>query len=617
MESPQSAFVPAKTPTGTALPPERQRFSQDALMWLLQVLLQAHWLSKEQCRYIQAHAAVQTTRLHRLGQSSLSHGQSHQDRLSAAEVIASFQLKSPQGHKLCEERIAQILAQRAEMPYLLIDPLRIDMALATQTLSAPFALRHVVLPLEQTEQGLKIALDNPFDTHLLETLANLCKVRILPHVASKKSIYKQISEIYGFRKSVESAAKEQQAENHEWEQLVHLPKDGSITANDQHIVNAVHYLFAYALDQRASDIHIEPKKETSQIRMRIDGVLHPVHTIPKRVHAAFVSRIKTLARLDVAEKRRPQDGRIKTRLNERAVEMRVSTLPTAQGEKTVLRLFDPAQALQSLESLGLTSEEMQTFQRWTRAPHGLILVTGPTGSGKTTTLYAALRQLAKPSLNVTTIEDPIEILCDAFNQVAVHPKIGWDFAQALRTILRQDPDVIMVGEIRDAQTAHMAIQAALTGHLVFSTLHTNDSFGAVSRLLDLGVEPFLLGSVLQGVVAQRLMRRLCTACQELDPNRFNVDVASCANPTVYHGRGCAHCRQTGFVGRLGVFEMLDVTPSLRRAILAGAEAETLRALAIQSHWQCLSDKAWQKVLARQSSIQEWARMGGQVRADAT
>jgi general secretion pathway protein E len=377
----------------------------------------------------------------------------------------------------------------------------------------------------------------------------------------------------------------------------------------------VDYLLRYAFDNRASDIHVEPKRATSMVRLRIDGVLHPVYTLPAQVHAPIVSRVKMLARIDISEKRRPQDGRIKTERDGREVELRVSTLPTAFGEKVVIRIFDPETLVQDIAQLGFEQDEKGAFESWIDRPHGLILVTGPTGSGKTTTLYSALKALAGPDVNVTTIEDPIEMVWDAFNQVQVQPKAGLDFAGALRHILRQDPDVIMVGEIRDAETAENAIQAALTGHLVLSTLHTNDALGAVARMRDLGVPSFLLAQSLLGVMAQRLLRRVCSHCAEettLTPDELLALQAPLpllpGGVRLLKGAGCVRCRGTGFVGRTGIFEIVTSGGELRDLISREAPYDVLVDAARRSGMRTLREAAVRKLAQGLTAFDEVVRM---------
>lgn len=586
------------------------------LSWLTEAVGARHWLTAAQMRDVMVRAPQQRLRLLQQREPA---GVSAAAPIGPVELLASFDLEDTQGRALDTDRLTQLVASLAGLSYVKIDSLSLDARLVMRTVSYPFALRHVVMPLRLVDDALEVAVENPFDSELLDTLEMLCKRPVVPRVASRKDVLKSVSEIYGFCRSVQSAA-DQSAQDgaRELVQLVHLPKDGVIEATDTHVINAVNYLFVYAFDQGASDIHIEPRRGDTQVRLRIDGVLHDVRHIPRRVHAAMVSRIKTLGRLDVAERRRPQDGRIKTCINTRFVEMRLSTLPTALGEKVVLRLFDPHAKLQTVGDLGFAAAELQRFRAWIGAPYGLVLLTGPTGSGKTTTLYASLRELADSRVNITSIEDPIEMLCDAFNQVAVQPKIGLDFAQALRCILRQDPDVIMVGEIRDAQTAKMAVQAALTGHLVFSTLHTNDSLSAVTRLAELGVAPFLLSAVLVGVMAQRLLRRLCPHCIAPDPQgapqlamwarALGHDIG-CAPELPQRGRGCSACRQTGYLGRQGLFELFHVDAAVREAI-ASASYGQLAKLAQRTGRVPLIDGAWAKLISAQTSVEELARLQG-------
>jgi general secretion pathway protein E len=431
-----------------------------------------------------------------------------------------------------------------------------------------------------------------------------------------------ITDFYGFRGAVDAA--EQQATGGvdigNLERYVKLKRVEEIEASDSHVVAAVEYLLHYALDQRASDVHIEPRREHSAVRMRIDGVLHNVHTLPKAVHPAIVSRIKTLARLDIAEKRRPQDGRIKTARGDREVEMRVSTVAVAFGEKLVLRIFDPGALLRDLPDLGMFDGQLAVTEKFLSRPHGLILVTGPTGSGKTTTLYAALRAIATPEVNVVTIEDPIEIVVDAFNQVAVQPKIGVGFAEALRHVLRQDPDVVMVGEVRDGETAEIALQAALTGHMVLATLHTNDAASAITRLLELGADPFVLASTLAGVVAQRLVRSVCATCRVetfLTPDQMTLlglDVhalrAQGQEPElmVAFGEGCVQCRSTGLFGRTGVFEVLEVDDKIRKLVVAKASSGEIVKQARRDGLLTLREAAIKKLAKGATSFDEVLRV---------
>lgn len=506
--------------------------------------------------------------------------------VAATELVATARLPHPDAPDriIDEDVLAQLLAKASGLNYKKIDPLELDMGLITKALPKGFARRHLLLPLEQKGQVLTLAIADPFDTYALEEFARATGRKVRSVVSAKKDIVNIISSIYGFKQAVSGAAAQTKGPNlGNLEQLVRVRSSEEIDPADQNIVAAVEYLLNNAFDNRASDIHIEPKREVSRLRLRIDGILHDIGEIPSAVHPAFVARIKILARMDIAEKRRPQDGRIKTQRGEREIELRVSSLPVAFGEKVVVRIFDPQVLLADIVDLGFGAKERDLWEDWITRPNGLVLVTGPTGSGKTTTLYSTLKYLARPGVNVVTVEDPIEMVYEPLNQVAVQTKIDVTFASALRTILRQDPDIVMVGEIRDRETAVMAVQAALTGHLVFSTLHTNDTASTVSRLLDLGVEPFLLSSVLHGILAQRLLRKVCHECAEevllteeqIMALGIQVEPGEERKLPVKVGRGCVRCRNTGLFGRTGVFEMLDVTPKIRKLVASQADSKEI------------------------------------------
>ena len=396
-----------------------------------------------------------------------------------------------------------------------------------------------------------------------------------------------------------------------FEQLVELGKSGKLDANDQQVVHIVDWLWQYAFEQRASDIHLEPRRDIGIVRFRIDGVLHQVYQIPAVVMGVITSRIKVLGRMDIVEKRRPQDGRIKTHTpQDEEVELRLSTMPTAFGEKVVMRIFNPDVLVKDFKKLGFSEEDISRWNDFVVKPYGIILVTGPTGSGKTTTLYSTLKMLAKPDVNVCTIEDPIEMVEPQFNQMQVQPSIGLDFASGVRTLMRQDPDIIMVGEIRDPETAEMATQAALTGHLVLSTLHTNDAPSALTRLLDLGVQPFLIQSTLLGVMAQRLVRTLCPHCKEsgtLDDASWANLVApwKAAKPAkVYLNKVCLECRMTGYLGRMGIFEMLTMTPALRKLITSSCDIALVREQAYKDGMKPLRISGAMKVAAGLTTVDE-------------
>jgi general secretion pathway protein E len=539
--------------------------------------------------------------------------------LSPVELLASYQFPDlrREGELIDEDKATLAVAEAVGMPYRKIDPLKLDAGLITRTLSRPFARRHAVLALERRGAALVVAVANPFDRELLENLRGLTGLEIEPALAAPSDIHRAIAEVYGFRAQVSEAQTQLSAGTIDvgnLEQFVNLSGVEALEASSEPIIAAVEYLLHYAFEQRASDIHIEPRREESIIRMRIDGVLHPVHRIPKGVHGAIANRFKIMARLDIAF-RKPQDGRIRTARGDAEMELRVSTIPTTFGDKVVVRVLDPSVLVRDLSELGFLHEERETFERWLLRPHGLIVVTGPTGSGKTTTLYSALQALASPEVNVVTIEDPIEMVHEDFNQIAANPRTGTSFAEALRHVLRQDPDVIMVGEIRDADTATQAVQAALTGHLVLTTLHTNDAVAAIARLRDLGVPSFLIAATLTGVVAQRLVRQVCPSCAEDVPLTAD-EVAGLGVPhpedhagqlLARRGVGCAKCRYTGYYGRAGLFELLAVNARLRHLIAEGATPETLVRTARQDGLKSLRTHAVQKVAAGVTSYEEAMR----------
>ncbi len=539
--------------------------------------------------------------------------------VSPAEVISAAGFNTPAGLPLSEDRVMMTLAEFGGHEYFKLDPLKLNESLITQTMSRPFARRHVCLPLERLPSGKVIfSIDNPFDLDLQESLRNLVPGGFELRLSAKSDILRVITDVYGFRKAVVAAeAKiETGADIGNLEQLVRLSGVEDLEATDQHVVSAVEFLLRYAFEQRASDIHLEPKREQAHVRLRIDGVLHTVYRMPMVVHRAMVSRLKTLARMDIAERRRPQDGRVKTASGDgRETELRVSAVPVAFGEKIVMRVFDPNTMRLDLEALGFFESELHLWHDFISRSHGMVLITGPTGSGKTTTLYSTLRLASSPDVNITTIEDPIELVDDTFNQISVQNKIDVTFAKALRSVLRQDPDVIMVGEIRDSETAEMAVQASLTGHLVFSTLHTNDAPSAIVRLQDLGVPDFLISSTLVGVMAQRLVRKICDYCKK--PTSLGADEAALLGLNVrnrdlpvFYGEGCNHCRGTGFYGRAGVFEVMPIDHGLKRLISSGATGDELRAEAIANGMVSLRDAGIRKLALGITSFDEILRILG-------
>ncbi|GAA0901945.1 GspE/PulE family protein [Rothia nasimurium] len=536
--------------------------------------------------------------------------------LNPLVVIANAKAENRRdpGRPLSLEGLVEWLAGKAELPYLKIDPMKINVAQVTQVVSSAYAQRHRILPVASSPGEVVFATAEPFETAWATDLAHMLRRDIRRVVASPIDINRYLLEFYGVQRSIQLA---QDAKNGEptkifnFEQLVELGKTGEVGADDRHVVHIVDWLLQYAFEQRASDIHLEPRRDAGQIRFRIDGMMQKVFELPPPVTTAVTARVKILARMDVAEKRRPQDGRIKTRsAGGREVELRISTMPTAFGEKVVMRIFDPDLVMKDFSQLGFSAEEAKLWRSMVERPHGIVLVTGPTGSGKTTTLYSTLKHLARPELNVCTVEDPIEMVSADLNQMQVQPSIDLDFAAGVRTLLRQDPDIIMIGEIRDLETAQMAVQASLTGHLVLSTLHTNDSPSAVTRLLDLGVPHYLIQSTLAGVVAQRLVRTLCPHCKQpaaQDPDQWHALTHGWELPVperVYEPVGCLECRKTGYLGRTGVYEMMPLSPRVRGAITASLDLSRLNDIALRDGMKPLRISAAAQVAAGLTTVRE-------------
>jgi general secretion pathway protein E len=525
----------------------------------------------------------------------------------AESLIAEHKLRRQQGHplsiigekgwksRIAPQRVLTIepltewLAKKVGLEYLHIDPLKIDFSNLVDLMSIDYANRFAIMPIRIDGNELVVATAEPFLRDWEAVVKQTSRKNVRRVVASPEDINRYLVEFYNLARSVKSATKVKMDSGNiaSFEQLVEMGKtDKQFDANDQHIVHIVDWLWQYAFDQRASDIHIEPRREQGIVRFRIDGVLHQVHQLPMSVVTAMTSRIKLLGRMDLMEKRRPQDGRIKTRTTEgQEIELRLSTLPTAFGEKLVMRIFDPEVLVRYFADLGFSDDDRARWESMTAKPHGIILVTGPTGSGKTTTLYSTLKSLATPEVNVCTLEDPIEMVEPAFNQMQIQQGLDLGFAEGVRALMRQDPDIIMVGEIRDLETADMAVQAALTGHLVLSTLHTNDAPSAITRLLDLGVPPYLLNATLLGIMAQRLVRTLCPHCkkptpiQEDDIALWNGLVApwKATRPTqLQRPQGCLECRMTGYSGRIGIYEILLMSPELRKLITDTTDIAALR-----------------------------------------
>ena len=534
-------------------------------------------------------------------------------------VISEQRWKSLQPpHRVLDlDGLTQWLAKWSGLDYLHIDPLKINFSAVTEVMSSSYATRFRILPVEVKAHEVVIATAEPFQRAWEAEMQPILRKDIRRVISSPDDITRYQVEFYNLAKSIKGAMGKGNiaggASN--FEQLVELGKGNKqFDANDQHIVIIVDWLWQYAFEQRASDIHVEPRRDLGIVRFRIDGVLHQVYQMPMAVLAAMTSRIKILGRMDVVEKRRPQDGRIKTRTQDgQEVELRLSTLPTAFGEKLVMRIFDPEVLVRDFSELGFADDESKLWNEMSAQPNGIILVTGPTGSGKTVTLYSTLKKLATPEVNVCTLEDPIEMVEGSFNQVQILPDIGMGFAEGIRSLMRQDPDIIMVGEIRDLETGDMAIQAALTGHLVLSTLHTNDAPSAMTRLIDLGVPPYLLSATVLGVMAQRLIRTLCPHCKQPGGMRAEDEAAwtalvapwkSTKPAQLYHPVGCLDCRMTGYKGRVGIYEIMPMSVEIKKLVANGAELGKLREQAMREGMKPLRIAGAKKVAAGLTTIAE-------------
>jgi len=538
---------------------------------------------------------------------------------SLVEIICDFQAEknSRLTRKFTKEKLNEWLASRVSLPFFYIDPLKIDVAAVTSMCTQPYAERFNILPVKVEGNVVTVAVSEPFIREWEKDLKHIHNKEFKRVLSNAKDIKRYISELYDFSKSVNSASKraiENNGQLNNLEQLVELGKKSDLEVNNQHIVNLVNWLLQYAFEQRASDIHLEPRRDQSNVRFRIDGVMHQVYQIPTPVMGAVISRIKILGRMDIAEKRRPQDGRLKTLHDKLEIELRLSTMPTAFGEKVVMRIFDPEVLLKDFTALGFHKREQQMWTEMTHQAHGIILVTGPTGSGKTTTLYSTLKHLATPEINLCTVEDPIELIEPSFNQMQVENKIDLDFAAGIRTLMRQDPDIIMVGEIRDLETAEMAIQASLTGHLVLSTLHTNNAPSAITRMLELGVKPYLIKLTLLGVMAQRLIRTLCPHCKSqhsISDQQWQdlVQPFNIKKPAViYQATGCAECRNTGYMGRVGIYELFKNTSPIQKQITEHCDANDITKLAIKDGMKTLRLSGVEKVIEGITSVEEVIRV---------
>ena len=586
------------------------------------ILLDQKLILPEQKPFIIGKESEQRTKLKRIislksRDTRATGNNSHE--VTPVDIISSLKLKTPSDkEELTEELIMEAIADNLGLPYKKINPLELDLDVVTRMIAKPFALKHLVVPIALEDGELKVAMYNPLNHEALDDVKRVSRVNVTPVVCTKTDILKIITEFYGFKSSIVAAERELVSplvDLGNLEQYTKLKSGHEIESTDQHVKNAVDYLLNYAFQQRASDIHIEPKRESGNCRLRIDGVLHTIYSLPKGVYPAIVSRIKSLSRLNIAEKRRPQDGRMKVAYEGKEAELRVSTVPVAFGEKVVLRVLNPDVLLQDLEGLGFFPMDLINYHSFLKHTYGIILVTGPTGSGKTTTLYSTLRYLSTPELNITTIEDPIEMVCPEFNQIAVQVPAGITFASILRNILRQDPDIIMVGEIRDLETAENAIQAALTGHLVLSTLHTNDAVSAITRLIDLGVEPFLINATLVGVIAQRLVRRICPHCMESftlgqdELSSIGLDLGKDAGEIeLKRANGCIQCRKTGYQGRTAVFEIFPITEKIRKSVNRETSIDSITKIAREDGMSTLRENAIRTMLKGVTTYNEVLRV---------
>ena len=588
---------------------------------LLDLLIKKGLLTPKQKQFITLEKGKQRQKLLKKFGADRKFDKSFPDLV---DIIVSFKLfiGEKKGTILDEDSIILAVSQSCGIPFKKLDPLKLDMDTVTKTIPRNFALSHMLLPFNFENGVLEVAVYDPENTAPLKDIEQANQVKEKPYISPKTDIKKILSEFFGFQRSI-SAAESQfgapgvggSVDIGNLEQFVRISSAKEISSSDQHIKSAVNHLFNYALDQTASDIHIEPKRNNCMIRFRIDGALHTIYNLPKAVHSAIVARIKFLARLDIAEKRRPQDGRIKIAVaGDKEAEVRVSTVPVAFGEKVVMRLLDPDVIFQDLDNLGFSQRDRVVYNSFIKAQHGIVLVTGPTGSGKSTTLYSTLEKIATPEKNLVTIEDPVEMVHEAFNQISVQPLIDVTFSTILRNILRQDPDVIMIGEIRDIDTASHAVQAAMTGHLVFSTLHTNDAVSSIVRLRDLGLEPFLISSTLLGALAQRLVRTICPHCSESFAMKgselvtLGFPVAERETYQLKRGKGCRKCRGTGYKGRCGIFEIFPLSEQMKKMISAGNSVDEIRQLAIREGMTTLREDAWEKVKAGVTTYEEAMRV---------
>jgi len=579
-----------------------------SLAFLLPILGRQGELGQEQSEFV-----VRKAREHAIGRDDPK----GMDFLIRLGLTRAQPPSSGPDRRLDEETILRAVARETGLEYKRIDPLEIDLEVSAGLVSESFARRNRLVPLRIENGVLFMIVHNPFCPDLWEDIARVTTLPCRVFLTTGEQIARLIEDVFQFRLSVRAAEQEIEGQTGVGDQEARVNIAGRLDpASQRHLVKAVDYLLSTALKERASDIHFEPKRDHSLVRFRIDGILHPIHRLPMSVHQAMLNRIKGMSRLDISEKRRPQDGRVQLMLEGTPTDVRVSTIPVAFGEKMVLRLLSGESILKSLDVLGMGEDQLLSYQALISRTHGLILVTGPTGSGKSTTLYSTLKTMAHPGVNLVTIEDPIEMIVEDFNQIGIQDRIGVGFGKMLRHILRQDPDIVMVGEMRDLETAEEAIQAALTGHLVFSTLHTNDAASTLTRLKDLGIEPYLINASLLGVVAQRLVRTICPHCKTPirpraeDLAGWGLGELFTPKDVLYHGPGCEYCRNTGYQGREGLFEVVPFDAGLGEGLEAGRDLEGLRRLIRSKGIKGLFQDGMEKVRAGKTTIEEVLRVTG-------
>ncbi len=559
---------------------------------------------------------IESEQLHRLEQTVLKTWKrggklKNREAVPAYHLIQSLSATGDRNGKLSPETVMRAVAKHYNLEFKKLDPLEMDAKVVTGTIPKPFALKNMMVPLFKQDDKLVVAVTDPERKEAIEQIRMVSNSEVEMIIATKEDVETTINSFFSFSRAIRQAEENVTGTGMDLgnlEQLAHIKSEADISSTDRNIQNAVDTLLRDAMTLRSSDIHIEPKRDETVVRNRIDGVLAQTHKFPKVVHSAITSRIKLLARMNISEKRRPQDGRIKVQQDDKETEMRVSVMPVAFGEKVVIRIFDNETAFNDLDELGFFKEELDLYKNFLGRPHGMALVTGPTGSGKTTTLYSSMKYLNSPDKNLVTVEDPIEMVVPEFNQVGVQNAIEMTFAVALRAILRQDPDIIMIGEIRDTETAEIAVKAALTGHLVLSTLHTNDTASSLTRLLDLGIEPYLIKTSLIGVLAQRLVRVICDECKT--PHEYDSEVLSSAGISpapdlkLFKGKGCDKCRKTGYYGRKGVHEILEISGEVREMIAVAVSEDAIKRTAERAGIKTIQENAVRLFLKGDTTMEE-------------